>query len=161
VKMQDRRRLSPRQELLGGRGQNSGDLQAGTAWLPRANFRKIPKTCLASYTRQFRSSRRAAPLTALTFAHVPGVSSLFINLAGSRKRWARVLPREKKQCGGQPSGGPSQLCGARGMVPRRHRGDRFLRASARRLPSRRHTRLHERGLNPFSNQGRDRGAAKV
>ena len=37
--------------------------------------------------------------------------------------------------------------GARGMVPRRHRGDRFLRASARRLPTRRQTRLHERRLN--------------
>src|SRR5215831_15437242 len=33
-----------------------------------------------------------------------------------------------------------------GMVPRRHRGDRFLRASARRLPTRRQTRLHERRL---------------
>src|SRR5262249_56595582 len=29
---------------------------------------------------------------------------------------------------------------------RRHRGDRFLRASARRLPRRRQTRLHERRL---------------
>src|SRR6266436_10432107 len=57
--------------------------------------------------------------------------------------------------------GHSGTYGARGMVPRRHRGNRFLRASARRLPSRRQTRLHERGLNPFSNQGRDRGAAKV
>ena len=36
---------------------------------------------------------------------------------------------------------------ARGMVPRRHRGDRFLRAPARRLPTRRQTRLHERRLN--------------
>src|ERR1700730_14670714 len=33
------------------------------------------------------------------------------------------------------------------MVPRRHRGDRFLRASARRLPTRRQTRLHEPRLN--------------
>ncbi len=37
----------------------------------------------------------------------------------------------------------------------------FREDSARRLPSRRQTRLHERGLNPFSNQGRDRGAAEV
>src|SRR5262249_43533424 len=36
---------------------------------------------------------------------------------------------------------------ARGMVPRRHRGDRFLCASARGLSTRRQTRLHERGLN--------------
>ena len=36
------------------------------------------------------------------------------------------------------------------MVPRRHRGDRFLRASARPLPSRRQTRLHERRLNTYS-----------
>src|SRR5437667_10707972 len=28
-----------------------------------------------------------------------------------------------------------------------HRGDRFLRASARRLPTRRQTRLHQRRLN--------------
>jgi hypothetical protein len=48
-------------------------------------------------------------------------------------------------------------CGARGMVPRRHRGDRFLRASARRLPPRRQTRLHERRLNRPSPQ--PRGAA--
>ena len=34
-------------------------------------------------------------------------------------------------------------------------------ASARRLPSRRQTRLHERGLNPFSNQGHDCGAAEI
>ena len=34
-----------------------------------------------------------------------------------------------------------------GGFPRRHRGDRFLRASARRLPSRRQTSLHERRLN--------------
>jgi hypothetical protein len=33
------------------------------------------------------------------------------------------------------------------MVPRRYRGDRFLRASARRLPTRRQTRLHKRRLN--------------
>ena len=33
----------------------------------------------------------------------------------------------------------------------------FFRASAGRLPTWRQTRLHERGLNPFSNQGRDRG----
>ena len=31
--------------------------------------------------------------------------------------------------------------------PRRYRGDRFLRASARRLPTRWQTRLHERRLN--------------
>ena len=35
--------------------------------------------------------------------------------------------------------------GTRGLVPRRHRGDRFLRASARRLPTRRQTRLHYDG----------------
>ena len=34
-----------------------------------------------------------------------------------------------------------------GMVSRRHRGDRFLRASARGLSTRRQTCLHERGLN--------------
>ena len=33
------------------------------------------------------------------------------------------------------------------MVPRRHRGDRFLCASARGLSTRRQTRLHERRLN--------------
>src|SRR5215510_5544820 len=33
------------------------------------------------------------------------------------------------------------------MVSRRHRGDRFLCASARGLSTRRQTRLHERGLN--------------
>src|SRR5262249_22861134 len=33
------------------------------------------------------------------------------------------------------------------MVPRRHRSDRFLSASARRLPTRWQTRLHERRLN--------------
>ena len=31
-----------------------------------------------------------------------------------------------------------------------HRGDRFLRASARRLPTRRQTRLHERRLNTLA-----------
>jgi len=36
--------------------------------------------------------------------------------------------------------------GTERVVPRRHRGDRFLRASARRLPRRRQTRLHERRL---------------
>jgi hypothetical protein len=36
--------------------------------------------------------------------------------------------------------------GARGMVPRRHRGDRFLRASARRLPTRRQTRFRARSI---------------
>jgi len=41
-------------------------------------------------------------------------------------------------------------CGARGMVSRRHRGDRFLRASARRLSTRRQTRLHERRLNTLA-----------
>src|SRR4029077_9109430 len=33
---------------------------------------------------------------------------------------------------------------------RRHGGDRLLRASARRLPTRRKTRLHERRLNSFT-----------
>src|SRR5262249_12255170 len=35
---------------------------------------------------------------------------------------------------------------ARGMVPRRYRGDRFLCTSTRPLPTRRQTRLHERRL---------------
>jgi len=34
-----------------------------------------------------------------------------------------------------------------GWFPRRQRGDRFLRASARRLPTRRQTRLYKRRLN--------------
>jgi len=41
----------------------------------------------------------------------------------------------------------SRRYGARGMVSRRHRSDRFLCASARGLSTRRQTRLHERGLN--------------
>src|SRR5262249_40921320 len=41
----------------------------------------------------------------------------------------------------------SGRCRARGVVPRRYRDDRFLRASARRLPTRRQTRVHERRLN--------------
>ena len=45
------------------------------------------------------------------------------------------------------SRGHSVRLGARGMVPRGHQVDRFLRASARRLPTWRQTRLHERKLN--------------
>ena len=48
---------------------------------------------------------------------------------------------------GPEGGGYSGRYGARGLVPRRHRGDRFLRASARRLSSRRQTRLPKRRLN--------------
>jgi hypothetical protein len=51
----------------------------------------------------------------------------------------RLWPRRRR--------GHSGRYGARGMVPRRHRGDRFLCASARRLSSRWQTRLHERRLN--------------
>jgi len=40
-------------------------------------------------------------------------------------------------------GGRSLLAG---LVPLRHRGDRFLRASARRLPTQRQTWLHQRRL---------------
>jgi hypothetical protein len=47
----------------------------------------------------------------------------------------------------------SGRCGARGMVPRRQRGDRFIRASAPGLPTRRQTRLHKRGLNASSPGG--------
>ena len=43
--------------------------------------------------------------------------------------------------------GYSERDGARGMVSRRHRGDRFLPASARGLSARRRARLHERRLN--------------
>ena len=39
------------------------------------------------------------------------------------------------------------------LVPRRHRGDRFLRAPAGRLPTRRQTRLHERRLNEVGDAG--------
>src|SRR5262249_61453210 len=48
---------------------------------------------------------------------------------------------------GREGGGYSGRYGARGLVPRRHRGDRFLCASSRRLPARRQTRLHERRLS--------------
>src|SRR4029077_15186757 len=61
-----------------------------------------------------------------------------------RQRTAGLRPGRRR--------GHSGRCGARGMVPRRHRGDRFLRASARRLPTRRQTRLHQPRLN--SNQER-------
>jgi hypothetical protein len=44
-------------------------------------------------------------------------------------------------------GGHSGRDRARDIGARRHRGDRFLRASARRLPNRRQTRLNQRRLN--------------
>ena len=54
----------------------------------------------------------------------------------------------------------SGICAARGMVPRRYRGDPFLRASAQGLPSRRQTRLHERGVNALrSTEARISGRA--
>ena len=65
------------------------------------------------------------------------------------------LGSEQRVCG------PGDVVVIPGGAEHDTEGDRFLRASARRLPSRRQTRLHERGLNPFSNQGRDRGAAEV
>ena len=58
-----------------------------------------------------------------------------------------------------PFGTEQRVCGRGDVVvipggteheawfPRRHRGDRFLRASARRLPTRWQTRLHEQRLN--------------
>jgi hypothetical protein len=52
-----------------------------------------------------------------------------------RQRTARLRPGGRR--------GHSGRCGARGMVPRRQRGNRFLRASARRLPSGRQTRVHK------------------
>src|SRR5215467_14590144 len=55
------------------------------------------------------------------------------------------LGSEQRVCGRRR--GHSGRYGARGMVPRRHRGDRFLRASARGLPTRGQTCLHERRLN--------------
>src|SRR5215471_19743512 len=54
-------------------------------------------------------------------------------------RTAGLRPRRRR--------GHSGGYGARGTVPRRHRGDRFLRASARGLPTRGQTCLHERRLN--------------
>src|SRR6266511_2401471 len=65
------------------------------------------------------------------------------------------LGSEQRVCG------PGDVVVIPGGAEHDTEGDRFLRASARRLPSRRQTRLHERGLNPFSNLGRDRGAAEV
>ena len=57
------------------------------------------------------------------------------------------LGNEQRVCGrGRRRGHPGRYR-ARGMVPGRHRGDRLLRAPARRLPTRRQTRLHERRLN--------------
>jgi hypothetical protein len=59
------------------------------------------------------------------------------------------LGSEQRVCGQGRRRGHSGRRGARGMVPGRHRGDRFLCASARRLPTRRQTRLHEPRLNTF------------
>ena len=56
-----------------------------------------------------------------------------------RQRTAGLRPRRRR--------GDSRWYGARGMVPRRHRGDRFLCASARRLSTRWQTRLHKRKLD--------------
>src|SRR6266508_6771350 len=56
------------------------------------------------------------------------------------------LGSEQRVCGPGDVVVISGRYGARGMVPRRQRGDRFLRASARGLPARRQTRLYERRL---------------
>ena len=57
----------------------------------------------------------------------------------ARQRTADLRPGRR--------GGYSGGYGARSMVPRRYRGDRFLCASSRRLPPRWQTRVHERRLN--------------
>ena len=56
-----------------------------------------------------------------------------------RQRTAGLRPGRRRRHSGRYK--------ARGMVPRRHRGDRFLRTSTRGLPTRRQTGLHERRLN--------------
>src|SRR5262245_44893002 len=59
------------------------------------------------------------------------------------------VPARQRTAGLRPGrrGGYSGRRGARSMVARRHRGDRFLCASSRRLPTRWQARLHERRLN--------------
>jgi len=61
------------------------------------------------------------------------------------------LGSEQRLC---DQGDVSGRYGARGVVPRRHRGDRFLCASTRRLPTRRQTCLHHRRLNTSAQQPR-------
>ena len=61
----------------------------------------------------------------------------------------RMLKGKMRTAGLRPGRcrGHSGRYRSRGMVPRRHRGNRFLCASSRRLPAWRQTRVHERRLN--------------
>src|SRR4051794_21102520 len=53
------------------------------------------------------------------------------------------LGSEQRVCSGGRRRGHSGRYGARGLVSRRYRGDRFLRPAPRRIPTRRQTPLHE------------------